>query len=108
MAIRRPVLAFLFAVVALMLLSTIPYWTFRHIEVLRRDNDDVVEPARDLVARFELAVAQGSTLEARSLLDNVNALGARLDARSRGLIADLQGANQTTAIAAAARLHANL
>ena len=77
----RGVAAFLLVVVSLVFLSVVPYLTFREIEVLQRQSDDTIEPARDILARFEVAVARRSPQYASRTL-------AKLDALSRQLSKD--------------------
>ena len=77
----RGVAAFMLVVVSLVFLSVVPYLTFREIEVLQRQSDDTIEPARDILARFEVAVARQSPRYAGRTL-------AKLDALSRQLSKD--------------------
>lgn len=62
-ALRQPTIpwrtagAFAFVVVAMTALSIVPYWSARRMEPRRERVDTVVEPARRLTTRIELAVA---------------------------------------------------
>lgn len=87
---RRPLLVLLFVVASLMFLSTVPYWTFRHIELLRRANDDAVEPARELVSRLQVAVARDARGESAQLISGLKALTPELPATTRRHIANVQ------------------
>ena len=92
---RGPLLVFVCVIVALTLLSTVPYWTFRTIEVLRRENDDLIEPARALAIQYELAVVRNQSQEAALTLARLVPLGQQLSRTMSNGIAQLARAHAT-------------
>jgi signal transduction histidine kinase len=90
---RTPYFVFVFVIGALMLLSTVPYWTFRNIEVLRREGDYGIEPARNLAARYELALARGETDDAAGILARLESIARRLGPRTARRVNDLATAS---------------
>jgi signal transduction histidine kinase len=103
---RGPFLVFVFVIIALMLLSTVPYWTFRNIEVLRRENDQLIEPARNIATRYELASARNRTAEAAYALARLEAYAPRINTATARAMSELQlaassGNTEATHLAAA-------
>ena len=102
---RRAFIVFMFSILSLMALSTIPYVTFRDVEVLRQKNENLVEPARDILARFELATARQSNGEAARLLASLGPLAAQLGAEERELYLQLaQSASSNDVVTMASTL----
>ncbi len=92
MQTRTPFLVFVFVIIALMLLSTVPYWTFRNIEVLRRESDYVIEPAHALAVRYELALARNREAEAALALARLEALAPHMSRLTARRIAEVKRA----------------
>jgi signal transduction histidine kinase len=89
---RKRFLVFALVISALLLLSTVPYWSFRNLEMMRRENDDVIEPSRNLAARYEVAMARGRLDEADRALARLEALAPQTSAGTAASIAALSRA----------------
>jgi len=54
---RRIQATFLFVVLTLAMLSVLPYWTGRRVELLRQETESIINPAVRLARKFEFALA---------------------------------------------------
>jgi signal transduction histidine kinase len=109
---RRPFVLLIGMLVSLSLLSAVPYWTFRTAEVLRREHEYIIEPARDLITRFDLATAQQQWPKATNALAMLQAIAPRLSPPARDRLRSLgkiaRNRDETATLAASLRLQHEL